>query len=314
MQIIQSLAALPADLHGGAVAIGNFDGVHLGHRALVAEARRAAQGRAAASPVLAMSFEPHPRRFFMPDAPPFRLDGLAQKARLLAQAGADALLALPFDAAFAALGPQAFVADVLRRDLGAAHVVVGYDFTFGKGRAGDTAALHQLCAAPSIGGGIGVSVVQAQGDGAGAFSSSRIRALLQAGEPAAANVLLGRPWEIEGRVLHGDKRGRTIGFPTANVDMADFLVPKLGVYAVRTTLPDGRVIPGVANLGLRPTFGKDKVALEVNLFDFAGDLYDQILRVAFIGFIRPEQKFAGLDALKAQIAADAAEARRILAA
>ncbi|WP_374630453.1 bifunctional riboflavin kinase/FAD synthetase [Ferrovibrio sp.] len=299
-------AALPAAERGGVAALGNFDGVHKGHQALLAEARRVAGN---AAPVLAITFDPHPRRYFMPDAPPFQLDSLAHKAQLLKALGASAVVALRFDPALAELSPQAFVTDILARDLGLRHVVVGYDFTFGKARAGNTALLQSLGAAH----GIGLSIVQSQGDGNGAYSSTRIRSLLQAGAPDQAAELLGRYWEVEGLVQRGDQRGRTIGFPTANVDMGDYLVPKLGVYAIRVRLSDGSEREGVANLGLRPTFGKDKVALEAHLFDFQGDLYGQALRVAFIGFIRPERKFAGLDELKAQIAADALKAREILA-
>lgn len=298
--------ALPAALRGGVAALGNFDGMHKGHQALLAEARRQAGETA---PVLAITFDPHPRRFFLPDAPPFQLDTLAHKTRLLMAQGAQAVVAIRFDAALAALSAQAFITDILVRDLGLRHVVVGYDFTFGKNRAGNTAMLESLGTAH----GIGLSVVQSQGDAQGAYSSTRIRSLLQAGAPDQAAALLGRYWEVEGEVLHGDQRGRTIGFPTANVDMGDYLVPQLGVYAIRVRLADGAERDGVANLGLRPTFGKHKVALEAHLFDFQGDLYGQKLRVGFVGFIRPERKFAGLDELKAQIAADALKAREILA-
>ena len=299
-------SALPTALRGGVAALGNFDGVHKGHQALLAEARRVADGSA---PVLALTFDPHPRRYFLPDAPSFQLDNLARKTQLLTALGAQAVAVIRFDAALAALSPEAFISDILVRDLGLRHVVVGYDFTFGKGRAGNTAMLESLGGAQ----GIGLSIVQSQGDAQGAYSSTRIRSLLQAGAPDQAAELLGRYWEVEGAVLHGDQRGRTIGFPTANVDMGDYLVPRLGVYAIRARLADGTERDGVANLGLRPTFGKDAVALEAHLFDFQGDIYGQKLRVAFVGFIRPERKFAGLDELKAQIAADAAQARNVLA-
>ena len=306
LQMSVDQASLQQHQRGGVAALGNFDGVHKGHRALMAEARRQAGGTA---PVLAITFDPHPRRYFVPDAPPFQLDKLTRKSQLLAALGAQAVVAFRFDAALAELKPEAFVTDILAHDLSLKHVVVGYDFTFGKGRAGNTALLQSLGGAH----GIGLSVVQSQGDGSGAYSSTRIRSLLQAGAPEQAAELLGRYWEVEGVVQHGDQRGRTIGFPTANVDMGHYLVPRLGVYAVRVRLPDGSEQDGVANLGMRPTFGKDKVALEAHLLDFQGDLYGQMLRVAFVGFIRPERKFAGLDELKAQIAADAGKAREILA-
>jgi len=306
MQIIRSAAELPAALRGAVAAIGNFDGVHRGHRALVAEAQAVAAGN---KPVLVMTFEPHPRRFFVPSAPPFRLDALETKARILDGLGVDALLALPFNAGLAGLGPEDFVARILQHDLGLAHVVVGYDFTFGKGRAGDTAMLKELCAAR----GIGVSVVKAHGDGHGAFSSSRIRALLQEGKPEEAAVLLGRPWEIIGVVEHGDKRGRELGFPTANVALTDFQVPKFGIYAVRIVI-DGERHDGVASLGIRPTFNQTDVKLEVYLFDFAGDLYGRSLRVEFHNFLRPELKYEGPEPLKRQIAVDVEAARALLAA
>lgn len=301
----QSGDLLPADL-GGAVAIGNFDGVHMGHQALLRLARTRADRLK--KPLLALTFEPHPRRFFMPEAPPFRLDALERKAELLGEAGVDVVLALPFDAALAALSPEAFVSDVLRGQLKAAHVVVGYDFTFGQARAGGTDLLKSLGAKQ----GFGVDVVAAVGEVDVVYSSTRVRQHLEMGEPEKAAHILGRPWEVQGAVLHGDKRGRTIGFPTANVDMGDFLVPRLGVYAVRLRRADGAVLNGVANVGRRPTFGKEAVALEVHVFDFAGDLYGETVRVAFHAFLRPEQKFSGLDALKAQIAADSSAARKLL--
>lgn len=308
MKLIRATADLPQDLRGGVAAIGNFDGVHRGHRALIAAA--ASQAAQAGAPVLALTFEPHPRRYFVPSAPPFQIDTLSQRARLLEALGVQALIATPFDAALAGLSPKEFVGRVLQRDLGLRGAVVGYDFTFGKGRTGSTADLIRLGDAA----GIAVTVVTAQGDAGGSFSSSRVRALLEAGDPVGAAAVLGRAWEVEGEVLHGDKRGRTIGFPTANVDLGGYLIPRLGVYAVRVSHPvSGQVWQGVANLGRRPTFGKEGVTLEVNLFDFSGDLYGQVLRVAFVAFLRPEQTFAGLDALKAQIAADAGAARALLA-
>jgi len=311
MAIFRSVADLPASWRGAVAAIGNFDGVHLGHRALIAEAREKAAQAGVKS--LVLTFEPHPRRLFVPNAAPFRLDSLGTKARLIAGLGIDGLLALNFDAAFAALSASDFALGMLGRDLGLGHAVVGYDFTFGRGRAGDTAKLESLGREA----GFGVSIIAPQmGDKESEpYSSSHIRRLLEAGDVKAANALLTRPWEVEGIVQHGDQRGRTIGFPTANVALGDYLIPKLGVYAVEVHgAADGRPVPGVANIGRRPTFDKETVALEAHLFDFSGDLYGRTLRVAFQGFIRPEQKFSGLDALKAQIAADSAEARRILAA
>jgi len=291
-------------MRGAVAAIGNFDGVHLGHRALVAAvcAEAVRRGR----PRVVMTFEPHPRRFFVPSSAPFRLDALSTKARILGDLGIDAVLALPFDARLAAQSPQDFVDHILADELGLGHVVVGYDFTFGKARAGDTAMLRELCAQR----GIGVTVIEAQQDGE-VYSSSRVRALLEKGAVAEANRILGRPWEIVGMVEHGDKRGRELGYPTANVALTDFQIPQFGIYAVRSTVESERH-DGVASLGIRPTFGQTEVKLEVHLFDFAGDLYGREMRVEFHAFIRPEAKFDGVEALKAKIAEDCAEAKRRL--
>jgi riboflavin kinase/FMN adenylyltransferase len=305
MRILRSAESFPAAMHDAVAAIGNFDGVHLGHRALVAavetEARRRDRPRAV------ITFEPHPRRFFVPSSPPFRLDALSTKARILGELGIDAVLAMPFDARLAAQTPEEFVDHILADELKLGHVVVGYDFTFGKARAGDTAMLRELCARR----GIGVAVVAAQQDGE-VYSSTRIRALLEAGSIAEANRILARPWEIVGTVEHGDKRGRELGYPTANVALGDFQIPKFGIYAVRCVI-DGEDRNGVASLGIRPTFAdQTDVKLEVYLFDFAGDLYGREMRVEFHAFIRPEEKFAGIEALKAKIAEDCTEAQRLL--
>ncbi|MFC3674220.1 bifunctional riboflavin kinase/FAD synthetase [Ferrovibrio xuzhouensis] len=306
MRILRSAASFPPAMHGAVAAIGNFDGVHLGHRALVAavNAEAARLGR----PRAVITFEPHPRRFFVPSSPPFRLDALSTKARILSELGIDAVLAMPFDARLAAKSPAEFVDHILADELQLGHVVVGYDFTFGKARAGDTGMLRELCGKRDI----GVTVVAAQQDGE-VYSSTRIRALLEAGNIAEASRILGRPWEIVGAVEHGDKRGRELGYPTANVALTDFQVPKFGIYAVRCEV-DGEGHDGVASLGIRPTFDQTDVKLEVYLFDFAGDLYGREMRVEFRAFIRPEEKFAGVDALKAKIAEDCDAARRLLKA
>ncbi|MFN4165855.1 MAG: bifunctional riboflavin kinase/FAD synthetase [Ferrovibrio sp.] len=311
MRLLRSSASFPPALRGAVAAIGNFDGVHLGHRALIAAARAQAEN-AGGRPVAVMTFEPHPRRFFVPSAPPFRLDALETKARILEGLGVNATLALPFDAQLAAQSPQDFVDHMLARDLGLSHVVVGYDFTFGKARSGNTDLLRELGARH----GIGVTVVSAQGDyergDAEAYSSSRVRKLLEAGDLAEANRLLARPWEIIGTVEHGDKRGRELGYPTANVALTDFQVPKFGIYAVRCEV-DGQRYDGVASLGIRPTFDQTDVKLEVYLFDFSGDLYGRSMRVEFHAFLRPELKYEGPEALKRQIALDVVEAKRALA-
>ena len=300
-----------AAARGAVAALGNFDGVHRGHQGVIGRAGELA--RAAGAPLGVVTFEPHPRQYMRPADPPFRLTLLASRQRLLAALGVELLYAVPFDAALMALEAEAFVDQVLVQGLGLRHAVVGYDFVFGKGRSGTVATLQTAGHKH----GFGVTVVPPVTDGGIVYSSTRIRDLLQAGDPVAAADLLGHWWEVEGVVEQGDQRGRQLGFPTANVALGASLIPRLGVYAVRAGLtgPDGLVWhDGVANIGLRPTFGKDKVALEVHLLDFAGDLYGQTLRVAFTGFIRGEQKFAGLDALKAQISADRDTARALLAA
>jgi len=296
---------IPAPWKGGAVALGNFDGVHKGHQALLA--RTAEQARALDAPLLVLTFEPHPRRFFVPNTGPFRLTMPPAKLRLLEQYGVQAVLAQNFDTAFAALSADAFVDDVLLGGLGARHVVCGYDFTFGWRRGGNVEMLRDMGARK----GFGVTVLDPVMREGEIYSSTSIREALRAGWPSEAAELLGHAWEIEGVVEEGDKRGRAIGFPTANVALGEHLRPRFGVYAVRALI-DGKWRGGVANLGRRPTIGKLQENFEVHLFDFAGDLYGKSLRVALVDFIRPEMKFAGLDQLKAQIAADGQAARQIL--
>lgn len=310
MKLFRHTADFPPDLRGPSVALGNFDGVHQGHRAVIRAAQDHAQALGAPSAVL--TFEPHPRSLFRPDDPPFRLTPFRIKARLIEAMGVDALIVVPFDRPFSQRTAQAFVEEVLVRDLGARHVVAGYDFVFGHNRGGDMALLSRMGAAA----GFGVTEIRPVGDAAGTvFSSTRVRDLLRDGRPDDAAAILGHPFEIEGRVEHGDKRGRTIGFPTANVELGEYLRPRFGVYAVLAGIDEGpRTVwhKGVANLGLRPTVGGLTERLEVHLFDFDGDLYGRHLRVQLDTFIRPEMKFAGLDALKAQIAADAQAARAAL--
>ena len=298
--------SIPAEWTGGVIALGNFDGVHRGHQVLVADA--AQEAKALGAPLVALTFEPHPRRFFVPDTGPFRLTLPPAKVRLLAQYGVQAVLAQRFDPAFAAISAQAFVDTVLLQGMGARHVVCGYDFTFGARRGGNVERLRELAAERAL----GVTVLDPVMHEGEIYSSTRIREALRAGWASEASELLGHHWEIEGEVEQGDQRGRTIGFPTANVALGEHLRPRFGVYAVRA-LVDGQWRNGVANLGKRPTVGKLQENFEVHLFDFAGDLYGQVLRVALIDFIRPEMKFSGLDALKAQIADDGQAARTILA-
>jgi riboflavin kinase/FMN adenylyltransferase len=308
VQIVTDWRDLPDRLRGAAVAIGAFDGVHRGHQAVIAQARAAADRLGV--PLAVVSFDPHPRRWFQPEAAPFRLMTPGQMARAMAPLGVDRLHLLPFDAAMAAMTDEVFVGQVLVEGLGIRHAAVGFDFTYGKGRTGSAEGLRRQGEAL----GFGVSVVDRVDDGDGLkLSSSGVREALKAGDMARAAAILGRPFAIEGEVIHGDKRGRTIGVPTANVSMADYMRPAYGVYATRTGLPDGRVIDGVANLGVRPMFEIDQPLLEVWMFDFDGDLYGQTVETQLVAFLRGEMAFDGLPALKKQIDADAAAARVVLA-
>jgi riboflavin kinase/FMN adenylyltransferase len=249
-------------------------------------------------------------RFFKPDLPPFRLTSLDQRERLFAAAGADAMLVFHFDAELASVTAQDFVAHRLVHAIGAAGVVTGEDFTFGRGRGGNVEVLKALGAEH----GLSVDAVEPVNEGSEPVSSSRIRELLEAGDPEAAAGLLTRPFAIEGVVEHGDRRGRELGFPTANIGLGQYQRPKFGVYAVRGRLADGQVLDGVANLGIRPMFDPPRELLEPHFLDFDGNLYGETIEVELLFFLREEWKLDGLDALKAQIGADAAEARRRLAA
>jgi riboflavin kinase / FMN adenylyltransferase len=298
---------------GSVLAIGNFDGLHRGHALLIARAQDLA--RAAGRPVGVLTFEPHPRSVFVPATEPFRLTPFRVKERELARLGVDLLFVQHFDPVFAAKSAEDFLSEIIVEAIGVSHVVVGWDCTFGRGRRGTPEMLR----AAGVKAGFGVTVLQPIRDpGEIVYSSTQIRELLKEGKPREAAALLGRFWEIDGRVVVGDRRGRTIGFPTVNLGLDDYIRPAFGVYAVRVSGdgPDdpfgGRVIDGVANLGLRPTVGTPEPRLEAHLFDVDADLYGCHLRVALVDFIRPEMKFAGLDALKAQIAEDASRAREIL--
>ena len=305
MERLDGGSTVPPHLAGGIVALGNFDGFHLGHQAVVGQA--VARARAEGRPALVATFDPHPVRHFRPDTPPFRLTTLDQRERLFAAAGVDAMVVFAFDAALAALSAEAF-AERLAARLQVAGVVTGEDFTFGQGKRGDVAMLAALGADLGF---IAETVGAVTLDGE-TVSSSRIRDLLRAGDPRGAARLLTRPFAIEGVVQHGDKLGRTIGYPTANLDMGKYLRPAYGIYAVTARLADGRQVEGAANLGIRPTFDPPKELLEPYFFDFAGDLYGQPIEVALVDYIRPEAKFDSLDALTAQMEADCAEARRRL--
>ncbi len=300
-------ADVPVALRAGIVALGNFDGFHRGHQAVVARAR--ARAASEQRPLIVATFDPHPVRYFKPDAAPFRLTTLDQRARLFAAAGADAMVVFGFDAALASLSAEDFVVERLVARLGVAGVVTGDDFTFGRGRSGDVGVLRALGAQH----GFSVDTVSPVAEGGDVVSSSRIRALLTHGDPRGAAALLTRPFAIEGVVQHGDKLGRTIGYPTANVALGNYLRPAYGIYAVRARLDDGRVVDGAANLGIRPSFDPPKELLEAYLFDFAEDLYGRTIEIALIDYLRAEAKFDSLDALTAQMDADCAAARAVLA-
>jgi len=306
-QIWKDWHALPEAARGGTVALGNFDGVHDGHRAVLAAAHAARPGL----PLAALTFEPHPREHFRPQDPPFRLTLLPAKAAALGAAGCRHVHAVPFDAALAAMGAEEFLDAVLRDGLGARHIACGADFAFGYRRGGDVAMLAGWAERH----GIGLSVVPPVADAAGPVSSTRIRRALQDGYPERAAALLGRDWEVRGTVFHGDRLGRELGWPTANLWLGRHLEPARGVYAVRAVLADGSVVPGVANVGRRPTLGGDpETRLETHLFDWSGDLYGQEIGIRLHRFLREDMSFDGLESLKAAIAADAAQARAVLGA
>jgi riboflavin kinase / FMN adenylyltransferase len=305
MRIFSDWRDVPPDARGATVALGNFDGVHLGHASVI----RAAHAARPDAPLAVLTFEPHPREVFRPDDPPFRLTLSPERADALAGLGVDLLYELRFNHDFSLMTAEDFVRQVLHEGFGARHLVSGQDFAFGHRRGGDTGFLAGR--AESLG--MGLTLVPPVTDGQGPLSSTRIRRVLQDGYPERATAELGRPWTIRGIVSHGDKRGRTIGFPTANVALGRHLEPARGVYAVTIRLADGTTHNGVANIGRRPTVNAGPESrLEVNLFDFSDDLYGTDITVALHAFIRSEVKFSGLDALKAQIAADAQEAMRIL--
>jgi riboflavin kinase / FMN adenylyltransferase len=298
---------MPDALRGAVAALGNFDGFHLGHQTVAGEA--IAQAKAAGKPAIIATFDPHPVRFFAPDAPWFRLTTLDQRQRLFEAAGADAMLVFEFDASLANTTAEDFIVALLVERLGLSGVITGEDFTFGKGRGGNVDVLRDLGAAH----GLRATTMGPVKDEGGVISSSRIRDALKAGDCATATRLLTRPFTVEGVVQHGDKNGRLLGFPTANIDMAHYLRPRYGIYAVRGRLPDGRVLDGAANLGIRPSFDPPKELLEPHFFDFSEDLYGQTIEVEFHAFLRGEQKFDSMDALMDQMAKDCDQAREILA-
>ncbi|MFT8722123.1 bifunctional riboflavin kinase/FAD synthetase [Acetobacter malorum] len=304
-QLHENWKTIPDEARGCAAALGNFDGVHLGHAHLVHTLHSARPDL----PLAVVTFDPHPRELFRPQDPPFRLTLSAEKLAALEALGVRHVFQIKFDEAFSQMSAERFVEDVLYDALGLKHVACGPDFAFGHRRGGDVTFLSERSAEL----GMGFTPVQALSDGAGPYSSSRIRRLLQDGYPERAAEELGRPWFIRGEVKHGDKRGRLLGFPTANIPLGRHLEPARGVYAVTVRLPNGQTRPGVANIGRRPTIDDGQESrLEVNLFDFDGDLYGQTLSVALHRMLRAEKRFEGLDALKDQITQDAAQARGVL--
>ena len=306
MQRLDGGASIPSQLADGIVALGNFDGFHLGHQAVVA--RAIAWAKAEGRPALVATFDPHPVRHFRPATAPFRLTTLDQRERLFADAGADAMVVFHFDGDLAALTAEQFIADRLERNLRIGGVVTGEDFTFGHAKSG---TVHTLATRGAAHGFRAETVGAIALDGE-TVSSTRIRDALRTGDMATATRLLTRPFAIEGVVQHGDKLGRTIGYPTANIDMGNYLRPAYGIYAVTGRLDDERVLNGAANLGIRPSFDPPKELLEPHFFDFAEDLYGRHVEVSLIEYLRPEAKFDSLEALTTQMDADCARARHIL--
>jgi riboflavin kinase/FMN adenylyltransferase len=306
MQRLSLDLPIPDAFRGAVVALGNFDGFHLGHQAVVGRAvQRGAHER---RPVIVATFDPHPVRHFRPDAPPFRLTSLDQRQELFAHAGADAMLVFHFDGAMAGTSAEDFVAKVLGEQIGAAAVVTGGDFTFGKGRAGNASVLRELGKRHGI---AAETVAPVSVDGE-RVSSGRIRELLQAADPGSATRLLTRPFAVEAEVEHGDGRGHDLGWPTANLRLGKYLRPAYGIYAVRVRLDDGSEHDGVASFGIRPMFDPPEELLEANLFGFDGDLYGRTIEVMLHHYLRPEARFEDLDALMCQIARDAEQARELL--
>ena len=307
MRIFHDYRAVPADAKGASAAIGNFDGVHLGHRAVIDLARGAAMG----APLGIVTFAPHPREFFAPDAPPFRLMSPGARANRLAKIGVDILFELPFDAEMAALTPRDFARQVIAKGLGLSHLVVGTDFRFGKGREGTSEMLRGFGAEM----GFGVTIAAPVGENGDRISSTLIRQALGEGRPRDAARMLGHWHRIEGTIISGHKRGRNLGYPTANMAITGLHPPRFGVYAVLVdvlTGPHAGQYHGAASLGTRPMFDGEVANLETFIFDFSGDLYGADLSVGLVEFLRPEATFDSLDAFIAQMDADCAEARRIL--
>jgi riboflavin kinase/FMN adenylyltransferase len=308
VRVIRGWKDLAAGDRGAAVAMGTFDGVHRGHQKVISLAAAAARDQGV--PLGVITFDPHPREYFRPGEAPYRLMKRDQQARALEDLGVDILFVLPMDAELANMTDREFATRVLHDGLGARHVALGFDNSFGKDRTGTPGTMRQYGAEL----GFGVSVAEAVADPDGEkFSSTEVRDAVRRGHPEEAQRILGRPFAIEGEVERGRQLGRKLGYPTANVSLGDYVAPRFGVYATRTRLPDGRHLPGVANIGVNPTVtGVTKPLLEVWLFDFDEDIYDQVIETELVAFLRPEAKFASLDEMTVQVLKDAAQARRIL--
>ncbi len=309
MEIIRDYKNVAQSDRGASAAIGNFDGVHQGHRSVIDLARAAMPD----APLGVVTFEPHPREFFAPDAPPFRLMGREARAHQLEKIGVEKLYEVTFDAQLASLSPKAFASDVLKDGLGLRHVVIGADFCFGKARAGTAGMMQEF--GEELGFGVTVAPLMAQGNGP--VSSTAIRAALSQGRPRDAAEMLGHWHRIEGPVLHGEKRGRDLGYPTANMSIEGLHPPAFGVYAVLVDVlegPQAGRYHGVASLGVRPMFGENTANLETFIFDFVGDLYGKHISVALVDHLRGEEKFDSLEGLITQMDADSARARQLLAA
>jgi riboflavin kinase/FMN adenylyltransferase len=308
LRVVRGWKGLPASDRGAAIAVGSFDGVHRGHQRVIKLAAEAAHELGL--PLGVITFEPHPRAFFHPDEPSFELQKRDQQARALEALGVEVLYVLPLDRELAEMSDREFAARVLAKGLGAKHIAVGFDNTFGKDRSGTPEAMS------AYGQELGFSVSVAPallGEDGDKYSSTQVREALREGRPEEAAQILGRPFAIEGEVRRGRQLGRQLGFPTANVSIAGYVVPRFGVYAVRTRLPDRRELAGVASIGVNPTIeGITEPVLEVWLFDFDEDLYDQVIETDLIAFLRPEAKFPDLETLKAQVMADAEAARNLL--
>jgi riboflavin kinase/FMN adenylyltransferase len=309
LQVFHHYRDLGPEARGAAVAFGTFDGVHLGHQEVIREAGEAAYELGA--PLGVVSLEPHPNRLFFPDSPPFQIMNQHQFARAVAELGAERLYLLPFGHQMASLSDRAFVEDILVRGLGVRHVAVGFDVTFGNGRTGNPDAMRRYGEEF----GFSVSVAgEVDGPDGAKVSSTAVREAVRDGHPEKAARLLGRPFAIEGLVEKGQQLGRKLGIPTANVSLGEYVAPRLGVYATRTRLKDGRHLPGATNIGMNPTTGLVEARLEVWLFDFDEDIYGEVIETELVAFIRPEEKFPSIEDMLRVIARDAAKARKILGA